>query len=86
MRRAPIRLADCPVGLFLADETLCLKTEYGTNEGRIDAFIVSTGEFFWGRHPQTIQSQRDSMVLPVDTVMMTAAALGALDAHSEPSP
>lgn len=42
-------LAECPVGLFIAGSgELCLKTEYGSNEGRIDAYIVSSGEFFWG--------------------------------------
>src|SRR5690349_14193737 len=61
-RRRP---ADCPIGLFLSDnETLCLKTEYGSNEGRIDAYIVSSGEFFWGSAPQTIENQRRQMVRP----------------------
>ena len=58
-------LAECPIGLFVAGGTLCLKTEYGTNEGRIDAYIVSSGEFFWGDHPQTIANQRRQMVRPV---------------------
>ena len=58
-------LADCPVGLFLTDAgMLCLKTEYG-NEGRIDAYIVDSGEMFWGAPPQTIASQRASRVRPV---------------------
>lgn len=44
-----VSLASCPIGLFLSSSgELCLKTEYGANEGRIDAYIVSTGEFFWG--------------------------------------
>ena len=59
-------LAACPIGLFLASSgELCLKTEYGNNEGRIDAYIVSTGEFFWGEHPQTIENQRKQIVMPV---------------------
>jgi hypothetical protein len=66
-------LADCPVGLFVsASGTLCLKTEYGNNEGRIDAFIVSTGEFFWGAAPQTIASQRAQMVTPVSDEQVAA--------------
>lgn len=36
-------LQDCPVGLFLHDNELCLKTEYG-----LDSYIVSSGEMFWG--------------------------------------
>lgn len=62
------RLKSCPVGLFLYGETLCLKTEYGNNEGRIDAYIVESGEFFWGDSPQTIESQREQMVRRVHVV------------------
>jgi hypothetical protein len=59
-------LADCPVGLFLNRYgCLCLKTEYGDNKGRIDAYIVASGEFFWGDQPQTIESQRRQMVRPI---------------------
>lgn len=60
-----VTLAQCPIGLFWAGDELCLKTEYGNNDGRIDAYIVSTGEFFWGSHPQTIPNQRMQMVRPV---------------------
>lgn len=56
----------CPIGLFRSEAgTLCLKTEYGNNEGRIDAYIVDSGEFFWGAAPQTIESQRAQVVYPV---------------------
>ncbi|MCW4115649.1 hypothetical protein NPA31_011810 [Aurantimonas sp. MSK8Z-1] len=58
-------LAECPVGMFLAGSTLALKTEYGSNEGRIDAYIVDSGEFFWGAAPQTIASQRATLVQPL---------------------
>lgn len=59
-------LADCPIGMFVsARGSLCLKTEYGNNEGRIDAYIVESGEFFWGDEPQTIASQRQQMVQPL---------------------
>lgn len=62
-----ITLEECPIGLFLSEHNeLCLKTEYGSNEGRIDAYIVSTGEFFWGTQPQTIPNQRAQRVRPVD--------------------
>ena len=61
-----VTLAECPIGLFRAESgNLCLKTEYGNNEGRIDAYIVSSGEFFWGAAPQTIASQRQQLVTPV---------------------
>ena len=62
----PCSLANCPIGLFRsAGGELCLKTEYGNNEGRIDAYIVSSGEFFWGDAPQTIENQRRQVVEPV---------------------
>lgn len=76
----PVSLADCPIGLFWHGDTLCLKTEYGNNEGRIDAYIVSSGEFFWGHAPQTITEQRSSMVQPIDTDF----AETALYAHPAP--
>lgn len=60
-----VTLAACPTGLFWFGDTLCLKTEYGSNEGRIDAYIVSSGEFFWGAAPQTIASQRAQVVIPI---------------------
>jgi hypothetical protein len=66
-----VTLANCPIGLFLSEGgELCLKTEYGNNDGRIDAYIVSSGEFFWGAAPQTIVSQRAQMVTPVENVAL----------------
>ena len=42
-------LRELPKGsLFLHGETIGLKTEYSDNNGRIDAYIVGSGEFFWG--------------------------------------
>lgn len=61
-----VSLADCPIGLFMCRGELCLKTEYGNNEGRIDAYIVSSGEFFWGAQPQSIANQRAQIVVPVE--------------------
>lgn len=60
-----VTLADCPIGLFRCHDELCVKTEYGNNEGRINAYIVSSGEFFWGGHPQTIANQRAQIVYPI---------------------
>lgn len=61
-----VTLADCPPGLFVSCYgSLCLKSEYGNNEGRIDAYIVESGEFFWGEPPQTIASQRAQLVQPL---------------------
>lgn len=34
--------------LFICETTLCLKTEYRTEKGATEAFIVGSGEFFSG--------------------------------------
>lgn len=42
-------LNDLPVGLFRNSKgTLCLKTEYRTPSGYVEAFIVETGEYYHG--------------------------------------
>jgi len=44
-------LGNLPLGsLFLSDDykALGLKTEYRTEFGAIEAYIVGSGEFFWG--------------------------------------
>lgn len=43
-----MRLCDAPVGLFLFDDTLCMKTEYSSPGCGCEAYIVSSGEMFWG--------------------------------------
>jgi len=62
------KLENCPVGLFEWNGGLHLRTEYHTAAGRIDAYIVSSGEAFWGPAPQTAKSQRATMVRPVECV------------------
>ena len=41
-------LADCPIGLFYLEseeeKIICMKTEYFTNHGGVEAFIVESGE------------------------------------------
>lgn len=61
----PVSLAACAIGLFESGNgELCLKTEYGSNEGRIDAYIVSSGELFWGGTVRPAD-QRKVIVQPV---------------------
>lgn len=61
------RLKNCPIGLFLFDNELCLKTEYKTERGAIEAYIVSSGEFFWGG-TNLPERQRELSVTPVKTI------------------
>jgi hypothetical protein len=57
-----ISFAECPIGLFLDDDVLCLKTEYHTN-GRADAFVVESGEYYWGG-TDTAEAVNKVMVRP----------------------
>jgi hypothetical protein len=60
-----VRLFDCPVGLFMYGGELCVKTQYKTfPKNYIDAFIVSSGEFFSGG-VGTVKEQYDIKVKPV---------------------
>jgi|GEM_PF-2919062 len=73
----PVRLDECPIGLFARGGEIALKSEYGSNEGRIDAYIVSSGEFFWGPAPQTIESQNATLVQPLKLVEQGVKALAS---------
>jgi hypothetical protein len=57
-------LLECPTGLFLKDGELCLKTEYRNDNGRVEAYIVSTGEAYWGGLNQGKDPNMD-LVIPV---------------------
>lgn len=46
-QKRKVKLGKCPIGLFLFEEILCLKTEYWNN-GKPECYIVSSGEFFVG--------------------------------------
>lgn len=47
-----VRLKDCPPGLFLYKGALCFRSEYATmtetNPNQPDAYVVESGEYFWG--------------------------------------
>lgn len=46
-----VPFCECPVGLFIFQGIMCVKTEYSTkfDDGyHSDAYVCSTGEFFWG--------------------------------------
>lgn len=59
-----MRLIDAPVGLFLYDGEMCLKTEYIADWG-IEAYIVSSGEAFWGG-AKTTEERRYLEVTPIE--------------------
>lgn len=72
-----VTLAACPVGLFFSGNTLCVKTEYANSDGRVVAYIVESGEFFWGGTSRG----EDQCQLPVHPV--GADALMALGEASQ---
>ena len=53
--------------LFLFGDTLCLKTEYTTDAGAVEAYIVGSGEFFWGGENRP-KEQRELEVFEVEYV------------------
>lgn len=55
-----IPLRDYPKGLFIHDETLCVKTEYGN-----EAYIVWSGEYFCGG-AKTKEDIGNILILPID--------------------
>lgn len=67
-------LAECPPGLFLFGNCLGFKSEYSTNEGKIDAFVVASGEFFWGG-AKTNEERNILMVTPVELTDASALRL-----------
>lgn len=54
-----IPLKNYPKGLFIKDNTLCVKTEY-----RNEAYIVWSGEYFWGG-ADTKEGIGDVLILPI---------------------
>ena len=67
-----VRFGEAPVGLFRSEYgTICVKTEYGevvTDENgtfvKADAYIVDTGEYFWGG-TTTSRARTDVLVTPL---------------------
>lgn len=63
---SPQKLEDLPSGsLFIHKNSVCLKTEYKNNNGTIDAFIIGSGEMFWGG-AKTSEEQAKIEVLPIE--------------------
>lgn len=67
-RKKECTLVDCPPGLFLFDGALGFKTQYAIDLGQTDyypqAFVVATGEVFWGG-VHTHEERKRLMVQPV---------------------
>ena len=60
-------LAELPCGTLFAfgDDCVAVKSEYQCNNGLIEAFIIGTGEQFWGG-AKTAKEQNELMVQPLE--------------------
>lgn len=77
-----------PVGLFDFEGTLCIRTEYSTN-GRPDAYIIKSGEYFWGgaRDPQeACLLQVMPLEVSLANVKGVPAAAGGTESTKKPCP
>ncbi|MFT9399774.1 hypothetical protein [Acetobacter sp.] len=64
MTSEQLTLEDAPVGLLkTVDGVIILKTEYRSESGAIDAYLVESGEYFWGGQPQTAEKQKKELVV-----------------------
>ena len=66
-----MRLIDAPIGLFLHDGQLVLKTEYSTvrsdtEAATPDCYIIDSGEYFWGG-TKTAEARNALEVVPVES-------------------
>ena len=63
-----VPLKACPPGLFLWNGILCFRSEYATmtetNLRQPDAYVVESGEYFWGGVSDS-RSRDELMVQPV---------------------
>lgn len=76
----PVKLVDAPVGIFRSvSGAYGFKTEYSLPDGGVDAYCIESGESWWGPPPQTLQSQRDGLVYPVDFRSILEDAVKAED-------
>ena len=62
----PCTLGDCPPGLFRFGEILGFKSEYYARPGVPDAYVVSSGEFFWGGTRGDVAARLALMVTPIE--------------------
>lgn len=58
-----VPLEECPIGLFICQGILALKTEYYDSVGRCECYIIESGERFCGSDPLNLNS---TLVTPVE--------------------
>ena len=68
-----VTLYDLPFGAMFAygDDCIAVKSEYACGNGLIEAFIIDSGEQFWGG-AKTAKEQNELMVQPLEIVDVDA--------------
>ncbi len=68
-----VTLYDLPFGAMFAfgDDCIAVKSEYTVSNGLIEAFIIDSGEQFWGG-AKTAKEQNELMVQPLELVDVDA--------------
>lgn len=69
----PVGLHECPPGLFCQvgkdgpdSSALGLKTEYRTEKGNSQAYVVASGESWWGGNYETAEAREAQLVMACD--------------------
>ena len=66
IKKGKIKLKDLEAGkLFMFNDTIALKSEYLTANYAVEAFILGTGEMFWGG-TSTAEKQRELEVVELE--------------------
>ena len=64
--KKPCTLANCPPGLFMSpDGYMGLKTEYANERGGSEAYVVASGEYWWGGE-HTHETREKQLVWPCE--------------------
>ena len=71
-----VTLYDLPFGAMFAfgDDCIAVKSEYTVSNGLIKAFIIDSGEQFWGG-AKTAKEQNELMVQPLELVDVDAVEM-----------
>lgn len=64
----PCAFVDCPPGLFRYAGMLCFKSEYSSKAGQQDAYVIESGEYFWGGTNGDLSARRALVVTPMSAL------------------
>ncbi len=72
-----VRLDECPPGLFMFGDTIGFRSEYSTvtptNPSQPDAYVVESGEYFWGGVNGDSRARSALMVRPIEPARIRSA-------------